>query len=72
MNIYDDCCFSSNNREFVRIPIRTDPTYPYLSVTLSRNGRGVGFLDARMPLPLHFLCDLHSSDMIRDIGKTLF
>lgn len=66
VNIYDDCCYNSS-REFVRTPIRTDPTYPYLAVTLSRNGRGVGFLDARMPLPLHFLCDLHSSDMIRDI-----
>ena len=59
---FDNCAF--NARE--RIPLATDPTCPHLAVCVCVNGKGLTLFDLRMPLPLDFVLDLHSST-IRDI-----
>ena len=59
---FDNCAF--NARE--RIPLATDPHCPNLAVCACVNGKGLTLFDLRMPLPLDFVLDLHSSP-IRDI-----
>lgn len=61
-------CFEScvyNGRD-MRIPIETDPICPHLAVCAYINGRGLSLFDLRMPLPLDYVNDLHST-YIRDI-----
>lgn len=43
-----------------------DPRSPHMAVCCSMNGKGLTSFDLRMPLPLDFVQDLHSS-VIRDI-----
>lgn len=62
---YENSAFSGrdNGRG---IPMACDPRSPHMAVCCSINGKGLTSFDLRMPLPLDFVQDLHSS-FIRDI-----
>ncbi|CAB3368969.1 uncharacterized protein LOC135934438 [Cloeon dipterum] len=59
---YDNCAFNGRDRT----GLATDPVCPNMAVSVAVNGKGLTLLDLRMPLPLDFLYDLHSS-VIRDV-----
>ncbi|XP_050533573.1 uncharacterized protein LOC126901257 [Daktulosphaira vitifoliae] len=59
---YDNCAASGRDRT----GLATDPTSPNIAVSVAVNGKGLTLLDLRMPLPLDYVYDLHSST-IRDI-----
>ena len=60
---FDNCAVNARDR----IPLATDPVCPHLAVCVCVNGKGLTLFDLRMPLPLDFVLDLHSSP-IRDIS----
>lgn len=60
---YDNCAFSGRDRT----GLAADPVCPNMAVSVAVNGKGLTLLDLRMPLPLDFVYDLHSS-VIRDLA----
>ena len=61
---FDNCAYPAHRE---RIPLAVDPICPYIAVCSCVNGRGLSLFDLRMPLPLEFLFELHTS-VIRDIA----
>ncbi|CAH1784215.1 unnamed protein product [Owenia fusiformis] len=59
---YDNCAFNGRDRT----GLACDPLAPNIAVCCCVNGRGLTVFDLRMPLPLDFMYDIHSS-IIRDI-----
>ena len=63
---YENSAFTG--REYGRgIPMATDPGSSHMAVCCCVSGKGLTLFDLRMPLPLDFVLDLHSSS-IRDIA----
>lgn len=63
---YENAAFAG--REYGRsIPMACDPSSSHMAVCCCISGKGLTLFDMRMPLPLDFVLDLHTS-FIRDVG----
>lgn len=59
---YDNCAFNGRDRT----GLAADPICPNMAVCVCVNGKGLTLFDLRMPLPLDFIYDLHSTT-VRDV-----